>query len=91
MKANDRERQRMHLLNGALDRLRGALPTCPDDARLTKIETLRFAYNYIWALSQTLSLVQQQQQQQQQQQPPLALAPAAGAGLTLSVGDVTIQ
>ncbi|KAK7867355.1 hypothetical protein R5R35_008903 [Gryllus longicercus] len=92
MKANDRERQRMHMLNSALDRLRGALPTCPDDARLTKIETLRFAYNYIWALSQTLSLVQQHQQHQQQhQQQRPALAPAAGAGLTLSVGDVTVS
>ncbi|XP_066941201.1 uncharacterized protein [Macrobrachium rosenbergii] len=54
MKANDRERHRMHMLNNALDRLRTVLPTAPDDTKLTKIETLRFAYNYIWALSETL-------------------------------------
>ncbi|KAL0266325.1 UNVERIFIED_CONTAM: hypothetical protein PYX00_008905 [Menopon gallinae] len=54
MKANDRERNRMHLLNEALDRLRCVLPTYPSDTKLTKIETLRFAHNYIWALSQTL-------------------------------------
>ncbi|KAJ4429456.1 hypothetical protein ANN_21625 [Periplaneta americana] len=59
MKANDRERHRMHTLNEALDRLREALPTFPEDAKLTKIETLRFAHNYIWALSQTLRMVQQ--------------------------------
>ncbi|XP_061493668.1 neurogenin-3 [Rhineura floridana] len=59
MKANDRERNRMHNLNSALDALRGVLPTFPDDAKLTKIETLRFAHNYIWALSETLRLADQ--------------------------------
>ncbi|XP_043275236.1 basic helix-loop-helix neural transcription factor TAP [Venturia canescens] len=54
IKANDRERHRMHTLNDALERLRMALPTFPEDTKLTKIETLRFAHNYIWALSQTL-------------------------------------
>ncbi|XP_072484850.1 neurogenin-3 [Notamacropus eugenii] len=56
MKANDRERNRMHNLNSALDALRGVLPTFPDDAKLTKIETLRFAHNYIWALTETLRM-----------------------------------
>ncbi len=42
LKANDRERNRMHNLNSALDHLRCILPTYPDDAKLTKIETLRF-------------------------------------------------
>ncbi|NXO05658.1 NGN3 protein, partial [Oriolus oriolus] len=53
---NDRERNRMHHLNSALDALRSVLPTFPDDAKLTKIETLRFAHNYIWALTQSLRL-----------------------------------
>ncbi|XP_053317471.1 neurogenin-2 [Spea bombifrons] len=56
LKANNRERNRMHNLNSALDSLRAVLPTFPDDAKLTKIETLRFAHNYIWALSETLRL-----------------------------------
>lgn len=55
MKANDRERNRMHMLNEALDRLRCVLPTFPEDTKLTKIETLRFAHNYIWALSQAVN------------------------------------
>ncbi|XP_051155310.1 neurogenin-3 [Leptopilina boulardi] len=54
IKANDRERHRMHTLNDALEKLRMTLPTFPEDTKLTKIETLRFAHNYIWALSQTL-------------------------------------
>lgn len=56
MKANDRERHRMHNLNSALDALRSILPALPDDAKLTKIETLRFARNYIWALTETLRM-----------------------------------
>ncbi|XP_064459160.1 neurogenin-1-like [Ornithodoros turicata] len=57
LKANDRERNRMHNLNSALDRLRCVLPTFAEDTKLTKIETLRFAHNYIWALSETLKIV----------------------------------
>ncbi|XP_037394563.1 neurogenin-3 [Pygocentrus nattereri] len=57
-KANDRERHRMHNLNSALDALRNVLPTFPDDAKLTKIETLRFAHNYIWALTETLRIAE---------------------------------
>lgn len=55
LKANDRERNRMHMLNEALDRLRCVLPTFPEDTKLTKIETLRFAHSYIYALSEALN------------------------------------
>ena len=75
LKANDRERSRMHALNSALDRLRRVLPISNSStsssataaaagdvsseaatatARLTKIETLRSAYNYIQLLTDTL-------------------------------------
>jgi len=71
LKANDRERSRMHALNSALDRLRRVLPITTSSsssssspasatsdvtvsARLTKIETLRSAYNYIQLLTDTL-------------------------------------
>ncbi len=46
----------MHNLNDALDALRGVLPAFPDETKLTKIETLRFAHNYIWALSETIRI-----------------------------------
>lgn len=62
LKANNRERDRMHNLNAALERLRDVLPSgvkgSGEDGcstKLSKIETLRFAYNYIWTLSETLS------------------------------------
>lgn len=61
LKANDRERNRMHNLNDALDALRSVLPAFPDDTKLTKIETLRFAHNYIWALSETIRIADQRQ------------------------------
>lgn len=54
IKANDRERNRMHMLNEALEKLRLVLPTFPEETKLTKIETLRFAHNYIFALEQAL-------------------------------------
>lgn len=60
-KANDRERNRMHNLNGALEDLRERLPQFGEENKLTKIETLRFAHNYIWALTETLRMVQSQQ------------------------------
>ncbi|XP_069098595.1 neurogenin-3 [Pleurodeles waltl] len=64
VKANDRERNRMHNLNSALDTLRGVLPALPDDAKLTKIETLRLAHNYIWALTETLQMADQSLQRE---------------------------
>ncbi|XP_050522428.1 neurogenin-2 [Daktulosphaira vitifoliae] len=81
MKANDRERNRMHMLNEALDRLRCVLPTYPDDAKLTKIETLRFAHNYIYALSHTLQVVESTDRPLLEQNEPL----------TLTMGDVTVS
>ncbi|GAB6025520.1 Neurogenic differentiation factor [Chamberlinius hualienensis] len=56
VKANDRERNRMHNLNDALDQLREVLPAFPDETKLSKIETLRLAYNYIWTLSHMLDI-----------------------------------
>ncbi|XP_018332176.1 neurogenic differentiation factor 6-A-like [Agrilus planipennis] len=60
-KANARERNRMHGLNAALDRLRSRMPIQQPGVdfhntsqKLSKIETLRLARNYIIAMSQTL-------------------------------------
>ncbi|XP_065331770.1 neurogenin-2 [Cloeon dipterum] len=86
VKANDRERNRMHHLNHALDKLRCVLPTVPEDTKLTKIETLRFAHNYIWALSQTLGITD-------------VGAPPPGTdfeynnngGVTMNMGTVTVS
>lgn len=58
-KANARERHRMHGLNAALDRLRSRIPLkyarASSQQKLSKIETLRLAHNYIFALSQILA------------------------------------
>lgn len=53
-KANTRERTRMHGLNSALDKLRDCVPIQAGNQKLSKIETLRLAKNYILALSTTL-------------------------------------
>ncbi|XP_075882407.1 neurogenic differentiation factor 4 [Nelusetta ayraudi] len=54
VKANARERSRMHGLNDALDNLRRVMPCYSKTQKLSKIETLRLAHNYIWALSEVL-------------------------------------
>lgn len=54
VKANDRERNRMHNLNEALERLRKHLPGGKDDNKMTKIETLKSAQEYIQTLSRIL-------------------------------------
>ena len=54
-KANTRERSRMHGLNSALDQLRKVIPGSPHATqKLSKIETLRLAKNYIKAMSDVL-------------------------------------
>lgn len=53
--ANARERNRMHGLNAALESLRKVVPCYSKTQKLSKIETLRLAKNYIWALTETLS------------------------------------
>lgn len=54
MKANTRERNRMHGLNDALDLLREHVPCYSKTQKLSKIETLRLARNYISALADIL-------------------------------------
>ncbi|XP_056129456.1 neurogenic differentiation factor 4-like [Lampris incognitus] len=54
VKANARERSRMHGLNDALENLRGIMPCHSKTQKLSKIETLRLARNYICALSEAL-------------------------------------
>ncbi|XP_068604434.1 neurogenic differentiation factor 4 [Brachionichthys hirsutus] len=54
VKANARERSRMHGLNDALENLRTVMPCYSKTQKLSKIETLRLARNYIWALSEVL-------------------------------------
>ena len=45
------------MLNVALEKLRLVLPAFPDETKLTKIETLRFANNYIWALTESAAAI----------------------------------
>ncbi|ESP01573.1 hypothetical protein LOTGIDRAFT_59712, partial [Lottia gigantea] len=53
-KANSRERSRMHGLNHALDDLRRHVPCYSKTQKLSKIETLRLARNYIFSLADIL-------------------------------------
>ncbi|VDP79763.1 unnamed protein product [Echinostoma caproni] len=55
VRANARERSRMHGLNHALELLRRHVPTFSASQRLSKIETLRLAKNYIRSLTDLLT------------------------------------
>uniref|UniRef100_A0A8C8YQZ8 Class A basic helix-loop-helix protein 15 n=1 Tax=Prolemur simus TaxID=1328070 RepID=A0A8C8YQZ8_PROSS len=83
LESNERERQRMHKLNNAFQALREVIPHVRADKKLSKIETLTLAKNYIKSLTATIltmssgrlpglegpgpKLYQHYQQQQQQQ------------------------
>lgn len=49
--ANERERQRMKQLNEAYLQLKHSLPWIPNDTKLTKLEILLFAIQYIYDLT----------------------------------------
>lgn len=54
-RANDRERRRMQSLNGALNNLKSCIPLPKTKRRVTKLEILRIACNYIQSLWDTLN------------------------------------
>ena len=74
LKANARERNRMHGLNDALDVLRKHVPCYSKTQKLSKIETLRLARNYIAALADVLK--------KGERPPPLVFAKALADGLS---------
>jgi hypothetical protein len=91
-KANDRERNRMHMLNVALEKLRLVLPAFPDETKLTKIETLRFANNYIWALTESLKAIEKGEPLPFPSHPALAAALQHGPdGEKTSLGNRALE
>ncbi|XP_071954760.1 uncharacterized protein [Antedon mediterranea] len=54
LESNERERQRMHSLNDAFQCLRNVIPHVHCQRKLSKIETLTLAKNYIDALTNTV-------------------------------------
>ncbi|KAJ3608542.1 hypothetical protein NHX12_025589 [Muraenolepis orangiensis] len=51
LESNERERQRMHKLNNAFQGLRESIPHIKTEKKLSKIETLTLAKNYIKSLT----------------------------------------
>ncbi|XP_060116706.1 class A basic helix-loop-helix protein 15 [Heteronotia binoei] len=54
LESNERERQRMHNLNNAFQALREVIPHVRAENKLSKIETLTLAKNYIKSLTSTI-------------------------------------
>ncbi|KAL5279394.1 BHLHA15 family protein [Megaselia abdita] len=55
LESNERERMRMHSLNDAFQSLREVIPHIKKERRLSKIETLTLAKNYITALTDVIT------------------------------------
>ncbi|XP_055388145.1 transcription factor 21-like [Condylostylus longicornis] len=53
--ANARERARMRILSSAFTELKSKLPNIPPDTKLSKLDTLRLAVNYIKLLKVLVS------------------------------------
>ena len=54
LRANDRERRRVNLINSAMEMLRKVIPELRERRKITKLELLRSANKYIWILQQSL-------------------------------------
>ncbi|KAL1497738.1 hypothetical protein ABEB36_008645 [Hypothenemus hampei] len=54
LESNERERMRMHSLNDAFEQLRHVIPHVKMERKLSKIETLTLAKNYIMALTNVI-------------------------------------
>ncbi|ELT89043.1 hypothetical protein CAPTEDRAFT_98465, partial [Capitella teleta] len=52
--ANQRERRRMVSLNTAFDQLRTRIPTFPHEKKLSRIQTLKYATEYIAVMAELL-------------------------------------
>ncbi|XP_034937456.1 class A basic helix-loop-helix protein 15-like [Chelonus insularis] len=69
LESNERERMRMHSLNNAFQSLREVIPHVSKERRLSKIETLTLAKNYIVALTDVICAMRSDEQSANVQTP----------------------
>lgn len=67
LESNERERMRMHSLNDAFQSLREVIPHVTKERRLSKIETLTLAKNYIVALTDVICAMRSEERPKEQQ------------------------
>lgn len=68
LESNERERMRMHSLNDAFQSLREVIPHVIKERRLSKIETLTLAKNYIVALTDVICAMRSEDRGSEDQQ-----------------------
>ena len=71
LRANDRERRRVHLINCAMEELKEVVPGLKGKRKLTKLELLRAANQYIWMLDEALRTNRSLDQIQQRVEEPI--------------------
>ncbi|VVC29622.1 Hypothetical protein CINCED_3A009198 [Cinara cedri] len=93
LESNERERLRMHSINDAFQSLREVIPHVKKDRRLSKIETLTLAKNYIIALTKIICEMRGEldpfKDQQQEDGGAASTPPATATGGPSSVAAAT--
>nr|CEI71554.1 Cs dimmed like protein [Cupiennius salei] len=85
LESNERERMRMHSLNDAFQALREVIPHVTMERKLSKIETLTLAKNYIMALTNVIC------EMRGEQVPYKLLTSTSGAGSGNAEEDIDTQ
>ncbi|XP_012284256.1 class A basic helix-loop-helix protein 15 [Orussus abietinus] len=78
LESNERERMRMHSLNDAFQSLREVIPHVSKERRLSKIETLTLAKNYIVALTDVICAMRGEEQSTEQKMQQMQQADHGG-------------
>ncbi|KAL1417587.1 hypothetical protein MTO96_006141 [Rhipicephalus appendiculatus] len=81
LESNERERMRMHSLNDAFQALREVIPHVAMERKLSKIETLTLAKNYIMALTNVICDIRGDPK-------PYQFCPAESMGPKVAVVDI---
>ncbi|RWS07082.1 protein dimmed-like protein [Dinothrombium tinctorium] len=80
LESNERERMRMHSLNDAFQALREVIPHVRLERKLSKIETLTLAKNYIMALTNVVCEIRGEESPYKFQPPSTSATDAASNG-----------
>lgn len=93
LQSNERERMRMHQLNDAFQALREICPHVKQDRKLSKIETLTLAHNYIVSLSRMVVALENTIQLRANIDPTnscCTVESGSGSNVTTSLSNVTL-
>lgn len=90
LESNERERMRMHSLNDAFQSLREVIPHVSKERRLSKIETLTLAKNYIVALTDVICAMRNEDKVSDQQSEVSESQESSDMNIRLDLNTISI-